>query len=149
MHTRSPSCRRSSPCRLEWSPSRWQGAAHAVFVLLAPWAVLATHLAGPARWPLALLAAVWAAGQGICYARRPRCRLVIPGDDTPAEVEGRPVDLLTLHDRGPLVQLAWRADGRRHTRLFWPDTLPAPLRRELRLTLRARCISRSRPAVAP
>jgi toxin CptA len=120
-----------------------------LFALLMPWAVLATDLAGPARWPLALVAAGWAAGQGVHYARRPRCRMLIPADDTPVDIDGEPVDRLVLHDRGPLIQLAWRSGGRRHARLFWPDTLPPPLRRELRLTLRTRCISRSRPAVAP
>lgn len=114
-----------------------------------PWAVLAIDLPGPARWPLAVLATGWAAGQGIRYARRPRCLVRIPTDDAPVEVDGRPVGDLILHDRGPLLQLAWRRNGRRHGCLFWPDTLPAPLRRELRLTLRTRCISRSRPAVAP
>jgi toxin CptA len=149
MPTRSPSCRRSSPCRLEWRPSRWQAAAHVLFAVLMPWAVLATHLTGPARWPMALLAAGVAAGQGIRYVRRPRCHLLIPADDAPAEVDGQLVERLALHDRGPLLQLTWRSNGRRQARLFWPDTLSPTARRELRLAMQARCISRSRPAMAP
>ena len=114
-----------------------------------PLAVLASGTPDPYRWPAALLATGLAAGQGWCHARRPGCRIVILPADALVTVDAVPVDDLTLHDRGWLLQLQWRCQGRRHARLFWPDTLPRPARRELRLAVRACCISRSRPAVAP
>jgi len=116
-----------------------------VFAALMPWAATATALPGAAQWPLGLLAAAMAAGQGWRHARRPPCTLVIPSGEGPACVDGQPVEGLTLHDRGPLLQLGWRQDGRRQACLFWPDTLPAPRRRELRLAIQARPISCSRP----
>ena len=114
-----------------------------------PLAVLGSGLPDPCRLPAVLLATAWAAGQGWHYARQPACRIVICAFDAPVTVNGEPVDALSLQDRGGLLQLCWRADGRRHARLFWPDTLPPAARRELRLAVRAHCISRSRPAVAP
>jgi toxin CptA len=116
-----------------------------VIAALMPWAASATALPATARWPVGLLATVVAAGQGWRYARRPARAIVIPTGNESACVDGRPVDSLSLHDRGPLLQLGWRLDGRREACLFWPDTLPAPRRRELRRVLQARPISRSRP----
>lgn len=136
---------RSAPCRLEWRPSRWQLAAHLVFALLMPWAATASALPAAAQWPLGLLAAAVAAGQGWWHTRRPPLAIVIPHGDAPARVDDQVVEALTLHDRGPLLQLGWRAQGRRRACLFWPDTLPGPRRRELRLAMQARPISRSRP----
>ena len=149
MRTRSRSWKKSALCQLEWRPSRWQCAAHALMVLLMPVAMLATGLPAHLRWPCALLASALAAGQGWRYARQPGLRLVIPSGEDPVTVDGEAVDDLSLHDRGPLLQLSWRRGRRREHRLFWPDTLPAPARRELRLAVRSRYISRSRPAVAP
>ncbi len=114
-----------------------------------PLAVLASGVPAPYRWPTALLATALAAGQGWRHARQPGCRIVIMPADAIVTVDADPVDDLALHDRGWLLQLQWRAQGRRHARLFWPDTLPPPARRELRLAVRGYCISRSRPAVAP
>ena len=145
MPTPYRSSTRSAPCRLEWHPSRWQLAAHLVFAALMPWAATASALPTSAQWPLGLLAAALAAGQGWRHARRPPRTLVIPGGDAPACIDGQPVEALTLHDRGPLLQLSWHLSGRRQACLFWPDTLPGPRRRELRLALLARPISRSRP----
>lgn len=149
MRTPFRSWKRSAPCRCDWRPSRWQIAAHLTFALLTPLAVLASGVPAPYRWPAALLAAALAAGQGWRYARQPERRIMILPADALVTVDAVPVDDLTLHDRGWLLQLQWRSQARRHARLFWPDTLPAEGRRELRLAVRAYCISRSRPAVAP
>jgi toxin CptA len=135
----------SAPCRLEWRPSRWQIAAHLLFALLMPWVATAIALPAATHWPLGLLASLLAALQGGRYARRPPCAIVIPPGDAPAQVDGHPVDALTLHDRGALLQLSWRRHGRRQARLFWPDTLDPAARRELRLAARARPIPCSRP----
>ena len=135
----------SAPCRLEWRPSRWQLAAHLLFALLMPWAATASALPAAAQWPLGLLAAAAIAWQGWRHAHRPARSIVIPAGDAPAQVDGQPVDALVLHDRGPLLQLGWRRHGRRQACLFWPDTLPPPRRRELRLAIGARPIPRSPP----
>lgn len=135
----------SAPCRLEWRPSRWQAAAHLLFALLMPWVATATALPAAAHWPVGLLAGAGAALQGWRYSRQSPCSILIPAGAAPALVDGHPVDALSLHDRGALLQLRWRLHGRRQARLFWPDTLPASLRRELRLAVQARPIPRSRP----
>ncbi|MFI8717730.1 hypothetical protein ACIGHF_07545 [Stenotrophomonas sp. NPDC077464] len=135
----------SAPCRLEWRPSRWQLAAHLLFAALMPWVAHASALPPLAQWPLGLLAAAIVSGQAWRYARRRPHAIVIPASDRPACVDGQPVEALALHDRGPLLQLCWRCHGRRQACLFWPDTLTATRRRELRLAIRSRPISRSRP----
>lgn len=144
-----PSSPGSAPCQLEWHPSRWQYRALIAMGALMPWALGSTDL--PAPWGLALgmvaMAGTW--WEARRYARRPGCLFLIPVDDAPAQVDDAPVEELQMRQRGPLVQLAWRYEGRRHWRLFWPDTLPQGQARELRLAVRAHCISRSPPAVAP
>lgn len=144
-----PSSPGSAPCQLEWHPSRWQCRALIAMGALMPWALWATDL--PTPWGLAsgfvAMAGTWL--EAWRYARRPGCMFVIPADEGPAQVDDAPVEDLQMRRRGPLVQLAWRQQGRRHWRLFWPDTLPQAQARELRLAVRAHCISRSPPAVAP
>ncbi|MFY0184043.1 hypothetical protein ACTT2I_06070 [Stenotrophomonas sp. PUT21] len=144
-----PSSPGSAPCQLEWQPSRWQCRALIAMGALMPWALWATDL--PTPWGLAsgfvAMAGTWL--EAWRYARRPGCMFVIPADEGPAQVDDAPVEDLQMRRRGPLVQLAWRQQGRRHWRLFWPDTLPQAQARELRLAVRAHCISRSPPAVAP
>lgn len=144
-----PSSPGSAPCQLEWQPSRWQCRALIAMGALMPWALWATDL--PTPWGLAsgfvAMAGTWL--EAWRYARRPGCMFVIPADEHPAQVDDAPVEDLQMRRRGPLVQLAWRQQGRRHWRLFWPDTLPHAQARELRLAVRAHCISRSPPAVAP
>lgn len=135
----------SAPCRLEWRPSRWQVAAHILFALLMPWVATASALPTAAQWPLGLAAAAGTAVQGWRHARRRPLTFVIPAGDAPAQVDGLAVDALALHDRGPLLQLSWRCNGRYHARLFWPDTLPPTRRRELRLAIRGRSIPCSPP----
>lgn len=144
-----PSSPGSAPCQLEWQPSRWQCRALIAMGALMPWALWATDL--PTPWGLAsgfvAMAGTWL--EAWRYARGPGCMFVIPADEGPAQVDDAPVEDLQMRRRGPLVQLAWRQQGRRHWRLFWPDTLPQAQARELRLAVRAHCISRSPPAVAP
>lgn len=144
-----PSSPGSAPFQLEWSPSRWQCRALIAMGALMPWALWATDL--PAPWGLVLgvvaMAGTWV--EAWRYARRAGCVVEIPEEDDPARVDGEPVEALQMRRRGPLVQLVWRQEGRRHWRLFWPDTLSPAQARELRLAVRAHCISRSPPAVAP
>ena len=139
----------SAPCRLEWRPSRWQCGAQLLITALAPWALCSTDLPAPLRWPAAVVALLAGGAQAWRYWQTPaQCIVIVPGQG-PAAVDGAEVSGLQLSDRGVLLQLAWCQHGRVQRRLFWPDTLTPAQRRELRLAVRAHCISRSRPAVAP
>ncbi|MCC7635898.1 hypothetical protein [Stenotrophomonas rhizophila] len=139
----------SAPCRLEWRPSRWQCGAQLLITALAPWALHASALPGAWWWPASLLVVAGGGLQAWRYWRQPALAIVIAPGPAPARVAGQAVQDLQLSDRGVLLQLGWRQGGRHRWRLFWPDTLAPARRRELRLAVRAHCISRSRPAVAP
>ncbi|MBD3825687.1 MULTISPECIES: hypothetical protein [Stenotrophomonas] len=149
MPSRPRSSPGSAPCRLEWRPSRRQCRVQVLLAMLVPWALSMSDLPSP-HWQwvagtVVMASLVEAAGQ---VRRRPRHLLVPPGEAA-VMVDGRPVEAFVVRFRGPLVQLRWRQGWRRHALLFWPDTLSAAQRRELRLAVGTRCISRSRRAMAP
>ena len=106
--------------------------------------VLFSEIPRQFAWPLALLAL----GYGYWLARReariPHCRFVWPGDGHgPVTHDGSVVEDMSLHWRGPLVFMRFRgADGRIRHMSWWPDTLGAPMRRELRLALDRHAASR-------
>jgi toxin CptA len=81
--------------------------------------------------------------------RRPHLRLAwSPGRGL--EVDGRRVEHPCLSWRGPLAFLDWHDHaGRRHRVSWWPDTLAAAGRRELRLAAMAASSPRGAPAMAP
>ncbi|MCW4453982.1 hypothetical protein OK348_04155 [Flavobacterium sp. MXW15] len=140
----------SEPCRLEWRPSRWQQAGLLLLTLLVPPAIILSDIDGVA----AMLLVVAAMGWGLWTLRRERgrrpLRIVIPAGEAPAMVDGVAVREIEVQWRGPLATLVWREAGdRRRWLLFWPDTLAPAQRRELRLAIDARRVSRARPQVAP
>ena len=148
-----PNCRRSSPgsapCRLEWRPSRWLLAALLVLAVLAPLSVLGSELPRVLAWPLALAAA----GRGLQLARREAGRaphwlvLGAAGQDT---LDDRPLTRCEITWRGPLAFVhAIDRDGRRQRLVWWPDTLSASQRRELRLAAASRNASRRGRPMAP
>ncbi|MBK0027910.1 hypothetical protein IAE57_17240 [Stenotrophomonas sp. S48] len=143
------SCRRSSPSRLEWRPSRLQGAAQLAVLIAAPWLLHASALSPTLYWPV--LAAVWAAGLAELLWRlcRPRRVLLLPPLPAPLQVAGQDIDRPGLVERGPWLLLRWRQQGRRRHLLFWPDVLDRAQRRELRLAVAARAVSRRPRSVAP
>jgi len=51
--------------------------------------------------------------------------------------------------RGPWLLLLWCEDRRRRRLLFWPDVLDSGQRRELRLAVAARGVSRRPRSMAP
>ncbi|MDQ3494152.1 MAG: hypothetical protein M3485_01130 [Pseudomonadota bacterium] len=117
---------------------------------LAMLSVLASEMPRVAAWPLALATLVY----GACLARRewrrPQRELVFSGASTPVLVDGEPAAEVVLQWRGPLTFLRWRAgNGRRHRLVWWPDTLPASARRELRLAAPDRKTARGGPSMAP
>ena len=159
-----PNCRSSSPgsapCLLElqWRPSRWLLAALLILSVLAPLSVLGSELPRALAWPLAVAAAAW--GLDACRreaGRAPRRLVLAPASGSGGggaagqdSLDGRPLARCELAWRGPLafVHLVYR-DGRHQRLVWWPDTLPAQRRRELRLAVAARHASRRDRPMAP
>ncbi|MDQ3204985.1 MAG: hypothetical protein M3Q40_00400 [Pseudomonadota bacterium] len=97
-------------------------------------AVAASDLPASLKWTLALCALAWA---GACVrsglAHPPRT-LVLAGGAGRCTVDEEEVSGLRVCWRGPLVFVHWRDVGRsRRSLVWWPDTLTAAERRELRL----------------
>ena len=128
----------SAPCRIEWRPSRWAGAMLLSLAALAPFSLLVSDLPQAWAWPLALAACTVGVINARRYRRLQPCALLIPGGHGQPACDGRTMHELQVEWRGPLAFLRWRdPDGRVRRLAFWPDTLPAASRRELRLaTLR-------------
>ncbi len=150
MRRRPPSSSVSAPCRLEWRPS---GAARLALAGLVPCLWFSLFLSALPAWAMVLagaLACGMAVKEARQLARQPPRQLLLPWGTAPACVDGRPVADLRIEWMGPLVRVSWRRGPRgRNGLLFWPDTLPPPRRRELRLAARSRVVSSSRPAMAP
>jgi toxin CptA len=118
--------------------------------LLAAGSVIASEIPRLAAWPLALAAAAHGAFLARRELHRPSCSLVIPMGDAPATVDGESMNDLMVQWRGPLAFLHWRdPDGRPRRMHGWPDSLPAPARRELRLALIARTAAPPAVSMAP
>lgn len=140
----------SAPCRLEWRPSRLLVACLLLLALAAALSVMASEMPRPAAWLLALAASAHGFRLAWRESRRAACEVVIAPGDAASSVDGVPVSALTVRWRGPLACLQWRtADGRSQRLAFWPDTLPAPRRRELRLAAPAAIAARPHASMAP
>ncbi len=139
----------SAPFRCEWRPSRWLAGVIVLLGTLGAFAALNCDLPARTAWPLALAAIGWALLLLRREQRRPGHDLLIPPPPAPALLDGRPCQWLQLRERGPLLVLRARLDGRTRVLLFWPDILPRPRRRELRLAVRAHAVSRDATTVAP
>ncbi|MFT3896096.1 MAG: hypothetical protein QM719_00050 [Thermomonas sp.] len=117
--------------------------------LLAGLSLLASDLPRACAWPAAFVAAGW----GAWLAKRESSRKPLAicwRADGALLVEGQRVEAAGLQWRGPLAFLAWRdGKGRRHRLAWWPDTLPSPQRRELRLAAAAAEAARHRARMAP
>ena len=140
----------SATCRIEWRPSRWLLAALALIAILAVFSILASEMPRPAAWPLAVLALGYGAWEIRREARKPVRELVFPGDHAaPVRIDGKPVEGVHVHWRGPLAFVRWREpDGRAGRLSFWPDTLPPARRRELRLAAGTDSTSRGHRVMA-
>lgn len=126
------------PITLDWRPSPQVAAILAGLTLLAPYSLVASDL--PAGWSLPLAVAAVLAGVRAMrrYARRSPATFVVP---TRGQVtrNGQPLAGFDVQWRGPLAFLRWREPGgsTRHA-VFFPDTLDAGLRRELKLAVQRR-----------
>ncbi|MEA9557415.1 hypothetical protein VC273_16305 [Xanthomonas nasturtii] len=139
-----------APCRLEWRPSRGLVCA---LSLLAVLALCAVWRSGVPAW-LAVISSIVvpvSVGRSLwLLLRSPLRQLVVPWGESPASIDGTQVQNLQVAWRGPIAVVSWtRLDARRERLHFWPDTLPAPQRRELRLAAQAHAISSGRPQVSP
>jgi toxin CptA len=125
----------SAPSRFELRASRWPIAALLALSALAPLAVLASEMPRAFAWPLALAVCATGLWRARVEARRP-ARLIVVDGEGQATVDGASVNDLRVDWRGPLAFVAWReASGRIARGSFWPDTLDAAGRRELRLAV--------------
>ena len=128
----------SSPCRLEWRPSRLLASALVSLGLLAAMAFWWSDLVRPA----AALAGLFAVAEGVRLARRhlalPTLEVEWAGPGRPAVLNfpdrARVLDEVRVDFRGPLARLSGRdGSGRWQRWQWWPDTLPRSARRSLRL----------------
>jgi len=117
---------------------------------LAPLALWLSALPANLRATAMLVSAALALLAARRESRRPSRHLELSADGE-ARIDGQPAQALAAEWRGPLAVLRWR-DGQGRVQRFalWPDTLPAPQRRALRLALDAQArTGRERPSVAP
>lgn len=145
------SSRGCANCRLEWRPSRWVIGGVGLVTVLAPLSILASDLAHPFDAVAAASAVSWGLASALREAhRRPR-QVLVPADPAqPLRVDDVAVDEGVVSWRGHIAVVAWRdAVGRRRRLIWWPDTLPRPMRRELRLAAMARQGTRRPRTMAP
>jgi toxin CptA len=139
----------SAPCRFEWQPSRWLATALAGLGVLGACAVLASEVPRPVDWLTAIVALCWGLKQAQAeMARRPR-QLVWAANGS-LGIDGEVAAGPQLRWRGPIAFLHWHdGAGRRRVLSWWPDTLAAPQRRELRLAAARAVPAATRPSMAP
>lgn len=133
----------SSPCRIEWRPSRWLMAALVLLGLLAAVSVSFSGLPDGLRWPALLLCPAWCAMVVAREWRRPRAILCLPAGEGACSLDVAGVSLplasLAIARRGPLLQVTCLdGEGGTHRLLWWPDTLNAQQRRALVLAVSSR-----------
>lgn len=131
----------SSTFRIDWRPSRWLPRALRLLGLLAGLSLLLSAVPAGLGWPLAALAVA----EGWRLARReegrPPLALVATGATLRimnGSEEGAALQAPRLREQGPLTLLCATLPGGRSLRLaWWPDTLDATGRRQLRLAVAA------------
>lgn len=120
-----------------------------ILSLLAAFAASASAMPPAAAWALAVLAPAYGALLAVRHFRQPLRNFVFSGQDGPVLVDGMPVHAASVSWRGPLAFIRWDdAAGRTQRMAWWPDTLPAPKRRELRLAAPLRRAARRGASVA-
>ncbi|MEP6907671.1 MAG: hypothetical protein ABI858_06775 [Pseudoxanthomonas sp.] len=140
---------RSVSCRLEWHPSRWVIGGLWLLGLLASISVLLSGVPRPAAWLLIAFLLMHAAWLARRESRLPLRTVLFPGNELPVLVDGKPVEQVAVQWRGPVAFVSWKASNGKRIRLsWWPDTLPPPCRRELRLAAGSTEASRHALAVS-
>ena len=139
----------SAPYRFEWRPSRWLAVALAGLGIFGACAVLASEVPRPIDWLIALAALYWGMRQATTEVARPPRQLVWAPNGS-LDIDGDNVARARLRWRGPIAFLDWRdGAGRRKVLAWWPDTLAAEQRRELRLAATRAVSAATRPSMAP
>ncbi len=136
------------PGQLPWRPSHVLAACLWALGLGAALSLLASECPPAVAWPAAVAALAWARHSARCELRRPARRLDHGGRGL--RLDGRAMSVQGLHRRGWLLRLDLRGeDGRRERLLWWPDTLGAHGRRELRLAAAVGACARRPRSMAP
>lgn len=148
MRSRHSSSPISAPFQCEWRPSRWQAAILAMLGVGAAVALMDCGLALRHAAPAAVVVQLYSLWRARNTLRQPVRQLRV-GVTSGVAVDGKALAGVELLRRGPLLMVRWRQAGRYDSLLFWPDTLSARQRRELRLALRAHAVSRMEAMVAP
>ncbi len=140
----------SERCRLEWRPSRLCAAALIALGALSAFSLLVSEMPRAAAWPVALAALLYALRRAASERGRAVVTVIWDGRANVVRVDGAVVEGAALRWRGPLAFLAYRApDGQIRRLLWWPDTLDARGRRELRLAAGPASASPRGGAMAP
>ena len=140
----------SVSCRLEWRPSRWVIGMLALLGILAAFSILASEMPRLAAWPLALSALAFGWWRAWRESRLPAREFFLPGNGLPVMLDGAPIESVEVQWRGSLAFVRWQGRGGRSRHLsWWPDTLPAARRRELRLAAGGLAASRRTLTMAP
>lgn len=117
--------------------------------LLGAFSLLASELPRWLGWPLAPVVVLAGVRAARAELRKPQRQLVWPGLEAPVSIDGQAIAEAVVEWRGPLAFLRWREpDGRMRRLGWWPDTLPAAARRELRLAATGPRASRSPRSMA-
>ncbi|MEO6103993.1 MAG: hypothetical protein ABIP44_10195 [Pseudoxanthomonas sp.] len=118
--------------------------------ILSAFSILVSEMPRLAAWPLALSALVLGCWQAWRESRSPSAEFFFPGNDLPVMLDGAAIEAVEVQWRGPLAFVRWQGrDGKNGRLSWWPDTLPAARRRELRLAAGSLEASRHTPAMAP
>ena len=140
----------SEICRIEWRASRLLATLLMLLGVLGAFAALASEMPRGAAWPLALAAVVHGIAEAQRLVLRPSVSMVWDGHAAVVAIDGMAVDAAELQWRGPLAFLRYRdASGDLRRLAWWPDTLDARQRRELRLAAGPLPASRSPASMAP
>ncbi|MDO5504852.1 MAG: hypothetical protein Q4F49_00985 [Pseudoxanthomonas suwonensis] len=115
--------------------------------LAAAAGVLTSDLPRLPAWLLASTASFRGAWLAASHRRLPTHRLRWPATG-PVMLDDQPIDAPRLHWRGPWLFLHWHYGRALRTLVWWPDTLDARTRRELRLRAGGHDLSRLPPSVA-
>ncbi len=148
-NSRPPERESAGTARILWRPSRWLAWTMPTLGLLAACSLLMSDLGPALAWPGAALVLGHGAWLWWRECRRPQQAFVFRAGAAPL-VDGEPAARFVLQWRGPLAFAHWRdVRGRRRHCAWWPDTLPPPQRRELRLAAAAARDAGDQASVAP
>ena len=139
----------SAPCRLEVGPSRLLAVTLLVLGGLGAASIIASEVARPAAWSIAIAAVAYGVRLARMELRRSVRSLIIPMGEFSAMLDDKPITDFRVQWRGPFAFLQWRAARGLCRMQGWPDTLSARSRRELRLAMIARTTAPPARSMAP